>query len=486
MNLDLQARALTGASSRNFILLLAFLTAVLLMGGSSLDDIASLAVLRPLSVLMVAFGLATLDLDGLRRFSPFAAILFAGVALAVLQIIPLPPSLWHSLSGRDLLIEIDAYISGTSQWRPLSIDPAATRDSLFSLFTPIATFLLAIGISAKERRSALFFVGALGLLSACLGILQITFGQDSGLYLYRKSVDGTAQGFFANRNHQALLLAVSMPILFAWAHCNSSAKKLRIAGVALEPSKVSAWMAAIFLAFTLLVVGSRSGLLFGAIAGIGLAAFSSSWNSVNVSSESATSVKGARLTNAFFWLILAGLTIALVTLYFGRAEAITRILATNVSDEGRLRILPTVLALAKGYMPFGSGFGTFQQLFQVYEPDSLLKPTIVNRAHNDWLEFIITGGAFAWLILVAFEVLILRNFLRLMASDRDTSQSKGVGLVALLTILIFALASLVEYPLRMPSLQCIFVLVTMVFLDEAMGAGRQIEPFEQKIASETP
>ena len=49
-----------------------------------------------------------------------------------------------------------------------------------------------------------------------LGMLQVT-SPDQSWYLYRYSAFGAATGFFANSNHMATLLLVSLPFLVALA-----------------------------------------------------------------------------------------------------------------------------------------------------------------------------------------------------------------------------------------------------------------------------
>ena len=53
-------------------------------------------------------------------------------------------------------------------------------------------------------------------------------------------------------------------------------------------------------------------------------------------------------------------------------------------------------------LPLGSRFGTFEPIFEVYEPTSALDLDYLNHAHNDLLEWVLTGGLPALLLLGAF------------------------------------------------------------------------------------
>ena len=62
-----------------------------------------------------AFTDRSWQFDRLRRFA--LALLALIVALPLLQLIPLPPVLWHALPGRELPLQIDNAL-GWSMWRP--------------------------------------------------------------------------------------------------------------------------------------------------------------------------------------------------------------------------------------------------------------------------------------------------------------------------------------------------------------------------------
>ena len=105
--------------------------------------------------------------------------------------------------------------------------------------------------------------------------------------------------------------------------------------------------------------------------------------------------------------------------------------------------------------PFGSGMGSFVEIYKVYEPYNLLSPNYFNHAHNDYMEIWVTGGLPAVLILLIAAILLL-SAVRLairpdqrMSSSRDDLILLRTG-VSVLTLL--AIASVGEYPLRTPSL----------------------------------
>lgn len=142
-----------------------------------------------------------------------------------------------------------------------------------------------------------------------------------------------------------------------------------------------------------------------------------------------------------------------------RAPALDRLLGTDTENEARLKILPQVIDLTWLYWPWGSGAGSFEKVFQLHEPDDLLGPAYMNHAHNDILEVVLTGGAAGFAFLVCGAVLWLTLAFRVIVIDRSDKfqplRKAGLIITALLIV-----ASLVDYPLRTPSLASLFVFAT--------------------------
>ncbi len=94
--------------------------------------------------------------------------------------------------------------------------PDASWLSVLSLLPALSVFLCALSLGARERR--LLTLVALGgaIVSALLGLAQISQGPGSPLRFYEGN-DLEAVGFFGNRNHLAALLYAAMPFAAAWA-----------------------------------------------------------------------------------------------------------------------------------------------------------------------------------------------------------------------------------------------------------------------------
>ena len=236
-----------------------------LLGGASRED--SLA--QPAIRLVMPLLLAGIVLTG----KPFiwrdlrAPLLLLGLLVIVMvaMLIPLPPQVWTSLPGRDLITPA-APLSGLPQvWRPWAISPPLAENALFALIPP-GCVLIGAGFLSSERRASLalpFLV--LIIASAILGVMQLAGGAGGVLRWYAVTNPEAGVGFFANRNHQALLLAMGLPLLGFWA--------LR-EGAPRENRSMRLWIAgfgAILLIVAMLTSGSRAGLIVGVLALFGTA-----------------------------------------------------------------------------------------------------------------------------------------------------------------------------------------------------------------------
>jgi hypothetical protein len=94
----------------------------------------------------------------------------------------------------------------------------------------------------------------------------------------------------------------------------------------------------------------------------------------------------------------------------------------------------------------------------MFEPDRLLQPSYFNHAHNDWVEIAITGGLPAMIILLAAIIWILGGIRRGGLRGLIKGHRGDIRFPAIVILLLLAAGSIVDYPLRIPSLQALAVL----------------------------
>jgi O-antigen ligase len=433
-----------------FWALSAFLILTFFTGGASRADVHSLIILRPAAVIFCSIALWSLRWNHINKNRFLFGMTAAIFALVVSHLIPLPPSIWGAIPGRAIITELDKAAELGAIWRPISMVPPATWNVFYSLFVPLAVLLFGVQLTQDERFRLIWLLIGFGLMSGFVGILQVIGDPHGPLYLYRVTNNGAAVGLFSNRNHQAILLAMLFPMLAVFASTgilNETQMKVR---------NYIAVAAGVIIIPLLLITGSRAGLITGALGFV--AAFF-----IYQKPAIASGRNRKASTNGVSWFGGAIAIIILVSLTFllSRAEALQRLFVGSQAEELRFQLWPHIAKMAWTYFPFGAGIGTFVEVYQIDERYDFLSPTYLNHAHNDWLELFMTAGLPALLLLVIATFAIVRfalNTLKNMPKDNPIILYYSLGLTI---IMIGALGSISDYPLRTPAMACVFIIAVL-------------------------
>jgi len=440
-----------------------WLTAIFMMGGSARGDISSLLVLRPAAILTCTALLATARREQLATTR--TSLLFAGAAigLVALHLIPLPPSFWQALPERELIARIDRAVGLGALWRPISIAPGQTWNALYALAVPLSVILFMGRLQAPRWHDLVVPILLLGLLCMILGILQTTsVSSDSPLYPYRVSNFGSPIGLFANRNHTGAFMASMLPLLAVFGTYRGDGDRTH---------RVRAWIAGLAVPIVLLfllLLGSRAGLLLGLT---GLSSMPFIYEGLPSRARAKKRLLGRRAAAIAAAILAAGVVIAL-GLAASRAESLERLLGVDDGANYRITTFLPILRLAGEYLPLGSGIGTFVEAWHRYEPYARLEPRYLNHAHNDLLELALTGGLPALVLVIAFAVVISRTGWEVLRSPAGRPNEKALKKAAIATLCLFALASIVDYPLRTPALSALAALMFVVLTGRKAGETR--------------
>lgn len=448
---------------RGFWLVAATLIFIFLLGGASRSDVLSLPFLRAgtaglLVWLIIAKGWDSLN-DARRHLWVIAAI----ALVLLVQLIPLPPSLWQSLPGRDIIAEIDRVAGLGSLWRPMTMVPDATWNALFSLFVPAAALAAAAFAGQSNDRNIVGLIIAIAAFAALLGVVQLGVGRNLPVYLYRITNDDSAVGLMANRNHHAMFLAAVLPLIALWlSTVKAQEKPLRVV--------LYAGLAGVAILVPLIIAtGSRAGLLVGVV-GLASAAFIYRRPAPSVVRRSHS---GNKVDERF---VVGGAIVALIilSLLSARYTVFDRLADTSLSGSDRAALTPVLFDMIKAHFPFGSGGGSFVPVFQMFEPDAMVFDKYYNHAHNDYLELMADHGILGLLLIIAAVAGWVFAAWRLVVRiDPDKRRETPVllGVAGLSILLIFAIGSVGDYPIRVPSIAAL-VAISTLWVTRALTAVR--------------
>jgi hypothetical protein len=420
-----------------FILAAVALAAAMLLGGASRNNTWQVIAIQLLALpsLMHAVWTIATTAGFWRQHRLAIIVLLLIIATPLLQLIPLPGELWARIPGRQAPAEALRAAGIPIGWRSISLTPLATLGSALALIPPIAVFLSALQATTRERLWLTIIVIVAALMSVALGAAQVAGSDHGPLYFYDPTNWGSAVGLFSNRNHQASLLIVTLPLAALWIRTGQDNKRHRI-------PLVLGFMCVFLIAIVgLFIVKSRAGVFLLAPALV--ASFVIVW-------------KTARHGERRLAIGLAGSTAAVLFLAAAFAMGPLMDRFGEGLEDGRGPTSETTLAAAGKYLPLGSGLGSFMTIYTSVEPIKTMTERTWNHAHNDPVELWLEAGLMAIIGGLAFLVWWISR--AISACRRLLGGGAALGSAGLACSALLLVHSLVDYPLRTLALACVFAL----------------------------
>jgi O-antigen ligase len=388
-----------------------------------------------------------------RRKDRLLLIVGCAVILGIgIQLIPLPFGAWpveRPFAGMDP--ELISLTPGAT-WTPLSLAPQATWAAAVSLIAPAAIFLAAIQLSLWHRFVLTWLLLALGAAALLLGFVQVAQGPGSSLRFYTVTNPSESVGLFANRNHFAAHLYVTLVLGAIWFA--SMAKQLWRPGALNSRSLLWLSGAAVFLVAVvagLALARSRAGIILAIAALGGILLMLLRQHNAKQAGSVAHRTGTGRLS------IVTVLFAVLFAAQFGLGGILSRFESSPIEDL-RLPLAETAFETAYKSLPFGTGLGSFVPVYATAEKSKHLLTAYANRAHNDLAEFLLEAGLPGAVLLVAFLTWFLRKAYEVWLKPDLTEHDSQLLLQrsATLIISLLLLHSLADYPLRTTAMSAMF------------------------------
>lgn len=413
---------------------LAVVIVFLLGGGGNRAPLTEMLAEVGVAAVTAAIVLVPRLQRGLHR--PGRAVwIIAALVLIVpfVQIIPLPPALWHALPGRELEQASLALIGRQDAWMPISVAPANTLGSLLAMACVSLVMLLVAALAPRDRTRLCGVIAAVGLASILLGGLQLAQPDSGAWSLYRAHDKGYLVGFQAARNAETDILKAAV-LAFA-VYVASRLRKSRNPGLLWVLTALGLFVGLLGVALT----GSRTGLLLLGI---------------TVPAVIVVLWPALRRTNLPLPRIIAAIVVvlALAALALGFSDGGRKVLLRfALHDLSRITIWQDTLTAIGNVWPVGGGFGTFQELFNSVEALETVDPAVAGRAHNDWLEVTLEAGLAGLAALLAIAGVLTHMLRRALAAVRNGawgSDARSHLVFAIATLLVAALHAVDDFPLR--------------------------------------
>ena len=411
-----------------FILLMAAAA----FGGSSIQSVEGHLYLQAIAVPVLAWAfLSSRPVPWSGAAMGFLAICLVFAGFALLQLLPFPGVVWPEGSPHDVVSRAYELLGVEVPALQLSLTPGETVSSILAFLPPLAMFaLMATARWTITVQPVCWALVVLGAISSSLGIAQLLTGADSGLYLYDPP-GVVPTGLFSNPNHQASFLLMLLPVSLALL-----LERRQHTGTGDGEMGLLLGAAGLFLLLIAGVLTAGSGAGYAMLVGVVPLCALVAW-------PSKRGKQTAIALPATLGAVVLGVLATLAVTFVPQFEW-----ADSASMTDRPSVWQTSTVIAHDHMPFGSGFGSFEHVYPLYEDAETVSDRYVNATHNEYLQIVVEMGALGALVLAAVLVLWVICVLQTWRSKLDNEGR--LRRAASISTLVVLLHSLIDYPLRAP------------------------------------
>jgi O-antigen ligase len=438
----------------------AYLFACLILGGSA-QGIWQNMVLQLAGIAIIAW--AALDRSE-ERLPPAARQLLllgvATVAVVAIQLVPMPPTLWAHSGPRQQIASDFRSLGIGVPWQPLSVAPAATLDALFKIVPALAMICAMVRLRAYLSRwlAVALFAGALaGIALGAMQIASITGAEISPLYLYPDTSVGRAVGFFANADHMATLLVIALPFLAATVAAARSANMQRYSAV----------------------IAMTTGLALVVLIGLAMNGSLAAYTLVLPVLAASALIVLPPGNRSRLWLLIVSLVLLAASIgvlektAIGSGEVGTH---ATTAVQSRAELLLTTSRAISDFLPWGSGLGSFQSVYPLYESPLKVEATYVIHAHNDYAEIALELGV-AGIVLI---VLFLAWWAAAVRRTWRTAEAGPFARAATIASAAILVHSFVDFPLRTAAISACFGVCLALLADSRAAPPRERADLRRK------
>jgi len=422
-----------------------FVVCAIVLGGGGSPNPGTEVLLQ---LLFVALALVWLWLPSRQGATPmprsasFWLICALVLALPLIQLVPLPPAVWTGLSGNEDRAAALALVGREKAWQPLTHSSPRTLAALLAIVPALFAFFAAASLDARGRLWVVGAIAAMAVAASLLGALQVSLGPGAAPYLYAQN-GATLTGFQANRNATADVLLIG--IAASAALFVPSLARTRTAGALLTNRRAAAVVLAGTIAvlfFAILLTASRMGIALVPLA------FAGVWLILLPALPDRHLLRFVPAVAA----LAAVPVVAAAALQLGNT-ALGKVAERFVfADDSRRELWRDAWFAVTQAWPFGIGVGGAQPALIAAERLEVLDHGLPNRVHNDYLELALEGGLPALVLIVATASVLLVVAWRTWHRRPEERHLTALGLVILLVV---ALHSFADYPLRSMALACL-------------------------------
>lgn len=333
--------------------------------------------------------------------------------------------------------------------RTISVDPFSTQLTSIHIFALCLFFAAVLAFLNSRKRLRLFvnYLTVFGFIFAFFAILQsvLSPGRIYGIY---EPISATPFGSFVNRHNFAAIIEMTMSLPLA----------LLFTGAVDRDKRLLYWIAVALMATSLLLSGSRGGLI-AILGGMVFLAFLTIRRS-----GKGQAIASVGLIVAIIILALGG------AVFVGGDTSLTRFTdaaAANDLSSSRTHIWQTTLLVIVSFFPFGAGMGAFGQAYTRFDLSG--GSLRVEQAHNDYLQLLADAGIVGLVLGGLFLYWLFREGARNIRAEGRFR--RGVAIGACTGCFAILIHSLFDFVLHITAVSVMF----LTFLGLLVASGRKFD-----------
>ncbi len=380
--------------------------------------------------------------------------------LILFQLVPLPSGMLKILSPKTFALRSALSLEPSASSFPLSFFPLLTQIEFFKWLTLAGLFLFLLGWeplgqSDRTRKQLLVAVMAAGVLESLYGMFEFFSGHRHILNIAAENLVSSATGTFINRNYFAGYLLMVIPLSMGFLFSREANRTGRSMGwrhwlSSLDGKTLLIGFGVIVMILGLLFSASRMGILSLLLSFSLISLFFLS------SRKEGTFFRGS--------VLILGLAI-LWAAWIGLDAVISRFFTASESFKERWAFWVNTFQIFKDFPMFGSGLGTFIQVFPMYR--SFHITGLVTHAENDFLQLLSEVGTLGTGLLAILFFFLFWKVLSGIRALADREPVRYIALGGLVGILALMFHSLVERNIQVPANAFLYTFILAMVLRTA-------------------
>ena len=387
--------------------------------------------------------------------STFFLCLF--LLLILFQLLPLPSGILKIISPKTYALRSALSLEPSASTFPLSFFPFLTQIEFFKWLTLIGLFIFLLRWNSLEQsnrtiKQLIIVIMMVGVLESLYGMFEFFSGHHHILNLDGSALISSVTGTFINRNYLAGYLLMVIPLSVGYLFSRETISTNRFMGwrhwlSSLDGKTLLIGFSVIVMVLGLLFTASRMGILSL------LLSFSL------ISFLFRNPEKGKRSSKTV--VLIFGLAL-LWAAWIGLDAVISRFFSVSEGFEERWKFWVNTFQIFKDFPLFGSGLGTFIQVFPMYR--SFHITGLVTHAENDFLQLASEVGLLGiGLLLVTFLFILFKGVSRIRSMSYENPK-RYIGIGGLVGILTLMFHSLVERNIQVPSNAFLYTILWVIVL----------------------